>query len=115
MIRRAVVIACCIVFCGAPLADSFCYADCAKRETSGAHHSCTPERNDASAISAAPHSCQSEDEPVSATVEVRYIVAALGLPPSVRLVLSLPSVSVDSDARSRTSDAAPHLLIPLRL
>src|ERR1043166_5881691 len=80
VIRRLVVIAFCIVVCAAQIANSLCFTRCAKSEARGTHHSCAPERTDATAISAAPHTCSNDDEAAVAAVEVRHAIGALALP-----------------------------------
>src|SRR4026209_1591350 len=114
MVRRLVVIACCLVVCGAPLADSMCYSRCAASEASGTHHSCAPERHDANTITAAPHVCATGDEAISQSLEVRHTIV-LALAPSVPLDPSVPMVRFASNARSHATGFSPQLITPLRL
>ena len=115
MVRRLIVIACCLVVCGAPLAESFCYEDCANRDTPGTHHSCTAAPQEAAAISAAPHSCAIGAEAAIVSVDVRHVLVAFGLPPAVWLNRLLPIVRVTNVARSDASDFSLHLHSPLRI
>ena len=113
MIRRLVVIACSVLVCGAPLADSFCYAGCTKSQATETHHSCAHHRDDRTALDAVPHGCEIRTE--ATTAEVRHTTTALAVPPVVRFSPSLriDSVTVDADSRVSTFSPQPHT--PLRI
>ena len=113
--RRLLIVVCCLVVWGAPLADSLCFADCANSEASGTHHACVSERDDTTANNAAPHACPVGDEATLRGVEVRHAIAGLAPPPRVRFDPPLPNVSFTRDARFTAADPSHQIHTPLRL